>query len=57
MGVGAYVCKLKHKEVVERRITERHLMHIFFFLLALQPQFGPWPMSIKLSVSLWFYRS
>jgi hypothetical protein len=25
---------------------------LFFFLLALQPQFGPWPTSTKLSVSL-----
>jgi hypothetical protein len=27
-----------------------------FFPLALQPQFGPWPTSMKLSVSLWFSR-
>jgi hypothetical protein len=29
----------------------------FFFPLALQPQFGPWPTSMKLSVSLRFTRS
>jgi hypothetical protein len=29
----------------------------FFFPLALQPQFGPWPTSMKLSVSLQFTRS
>jgi hypothetical protein len=28
-----------------------------FFSLALQPQFGPWPTSMKLSVSLRFTRS
>jgi hypothetical protein len=28
-----------------------------FFLIALQPQFGPWPTSMKLSVSLQFSRS
>jgi hypothetical protein len=28
-----------------------------FFSLALQPQFGPWPTAMKLSVSLWFIRS
>jgi hypothetical protein len=28
-----------------------------FFPLALQPQFGPWPTSMKLSVSLRFTRS
>jgi hypothetical protein len=28
----------------------------FFFSLTLQPQFGPWPTSIKLSVSLRFSR-
>jgi hypothetical protein len=28
-----------------------------FFSLALQPQFGSWPTSMKLSVSLWFSRS
>jgi hypothetical protein len=27
------------------------------FLLALQPQFGPWPTSMKLSVSLRYPRS
>jgi hypothetical protein len=29
----------------------------FLFPLALQPQFGPWPTSMKLSVSLRFTRS
>jgi hypothetical protein len=29
----------------------------YFFSLALQPQFGPWPTSMKLSVSLRFSRS
>jgi hypothetical protein len=29
----------------------------FFFLMALQPQFGPWPTSMKLSVSLQISRS
>jgi hypothetical protein len=29
----------------------------FFFPLALQPQFGPWPTSVKLSVSFRFTRS
>jgi hypothetical protein len=29
----------------------------FFFPLALQPQFGPWPTSMKLPVSLRFARS
>jgi hypothetical protein len=29
----------------------------YFFLLALQPQFGPWATSMKLSVSLRFTRS
>jgi hypothetical protein len=29
----------------------------YFFSLALQPQFGPWPTSMKLSVSLLFSRS
>jgi hypothetical protein len=32
------------------------LLHIFFSL-ALQPQFGPWPTSMKLSVSLRFSRT
>jgi hypothetical protein len=32
-------------------------LHFFFFSLALQPQFGPWPTSMKLSVSLRFSRS
>jgi hypothetical protein len=32
------------------------LIH-FFFPLALQPTFGPWPISMKLSVSLQFTRS
>jgi hypothetical protein len=30
---------------------------IYFFSLGLQPQFGPWPTSMKLSVSLRFSRS
>jgi hypothetical protein len=30
---------------------------VFFFSLALQPQFGPWPTSMKLSVPLRFSRS
>jgi hypothetical protein len=34
-----------------------YILYIFFFSLALQPQFGPWPTSMKLSVSLWFSRS
>jgi hypothetical protein len=34
------------------------LWHFFFFFpLVLQPQFGPWPTSMKLSVSLRFTRS
>jgi hypothetical protein len=33
-----------------------HYVHIFFSL-ALQPPFGPWPTSMKLSVSLRFSRS
>jgi hypothetical protein len=38
------------------RFEEMHWLHIFFSL-ALQPQFWPWPTSMKLSVSLWFTRS
>jgi hypothetical protein len=30
---------------------------MYFFLMALQPQFGPWPTSMNLSVSLQFSRS
>jgi hypothetical protein len=30
---------------------------VFSFLLALQPQFGPWPTSMKLSVSIRVSRS
>jgi hypothetical protein len=33
------------------------LSEIFFVTLALQPQFGPWPTSMKFSVSLRFSRS
>jgi hypothetical protein len=33
------------------------LTSCFFFSLALQPQIGPWPTSMKLSVSLRFSRS
>jgi hypothetical protein len=33
------------------------ILHEFFFPLALQPKFGPWPSSMKLSVSLRFTRS
>jgi hypothetical protein len=40
----------------EELVTEVRI-HIFFFSLALQPQFGPWPTSMKLSVSLRFSRS
>jgi hypothetical protein len=36
---------------------QQEFRFIFFFLMALQPQFGPWPTSMKLSVSLQFTRS
>jgi hypothetical protein len=41
------------------RTTVHHTLHRqhFFFPLALQPQFGPWPTSMKLSVSLQVTRS
>jgi hypothetical protein len=35
----------------------KHRINAFFFLMALQPQFEPWPASMKLSVSLQFSRS
>jgi hypothetical protein len=33
------------------------ILHLTFFSLTLQPQFGPWPTSMKLSISLRFSRS
>jgi hypothetical protein len=36
---------------------QRIVTFFFFFPLALQPQFGPWPTSMKLSVSLQFTKS
>jgi hypothetical protein len=33
------------------------ILHTDFFFLALQPQFGPWPTSMKLSISLRFSTS
>jgi hypothetical protein len=39
---------------MERYLT---VTDLFFFPLALQLTFGPWPISMKLSVSLQFTRS
>jgi hypothetical protein len=50
-GVLAEVGSMRLKHVAW------HRTYIFFFPLALQPQFGPWPTSMKLSVSLRFSRS
>jgi hypothetical protein len=36
---------------------DRHNSAFLSFFLALQFQFGPWPTSMRLSVSLRFYRS
>jgi hypothetical protein len=63
----------RHVEWVNPENPEAHLNHIWksgsssqkthclsfeiLFSLALQPQFGPWPTSMKLSVSLRFSRS
>jgi hypothetical protein len=38
-------------------LSEEETSFTFFFPLALQPQFGPWPTCMKLSVSLQFSRS
>jgi hypothetical protein len=43
-----------------KTVCLNHTLQRYFFIffsLALQPQFGPWPTSMKLSVSLRFSRS
>jgi hypothetical protein len=53
--------EIKHSGPVQTYIHERTTRNsaflINFFSLALHPQFGPWPTSMKLSVSLRFSRS
>jgi hypothetical protein len=56
--IGAGIQKLL--KGIQRQAEDRISLRSFFFQnfpLALQPQFGPWPASMKLSVSLRFTRS
>jgi hypothetical protein len=51
-----YILPVKHLNSESESYSGAHVK-IIFFPLALQPQFGPWPTSMKLSVSLQFSRS
>jgi hypothetical protein len=48
---------LKFEEVPHRVATADSSFTVLFFPMALQPQFGTWPTSMKLSISLRFSRS
>jgi hypothetical protein len=52
-----YVCKETQNGLKVTFPYRGYLIFRVFFPLALQPQFGPWPTSMKLSVSLRFSRS